>query len=134
MGYYRFIEALLAGRPITVYGDGSQRRANTYVADVVTALLRAEERFTRGSVYNVGGAEEVSALEVIALLEELTRCRAILQHGPTRPGEQARALADTRLASERLGFVPRTSLRDGLAAQLDWQRAGRAAPQTVAVS
>jgi nucleoside-diphosphate-sugar epimerase len=122
MGYYTFVEGLLTGRPITVFGDGEQRRGNTYVADAARAVLLAAERFRRGAVYNVGGGEEVSANEALALLEDLTGRRAEVVRGPVRPGEQRRTLADTRRAREGLGFAPATPLREGLAAQVAWQR------------
>jgi nucleoside-diphosphate-sugar epimerase len=123
MGYYLFIDSILHGRPITIFGDGTQRRGNTYVADVVRATLLAHERFEPGSIYNIGGAEEVSAIEVIAQLEEIIGRAAGRPHRPARPGEQQRALADTSRARERLGFQPLTPLRDGLEAQVAWQRA-----------
>ncbi len=123
MGYYLFIERILQGRPITVFGSGDQLRGNTYVGDIVRATQLAHQRFTPGSVYNIGGAEEVSANQVIALLQDIIGKEAIVQHGPARPGEQSRALADMRLAREQLGFVPATSLRKGLEAQVAWQRA-----------
>jgi UDP-glucuronate 4-epimerase len=122
MGYYQFVDRLLGGRPLLVYGDGEQLRGNTYVGDIARAVRLAAERFRRGSVYNVGGAEEVSANRVIAILEELTARTATIERGPDRPGEQRRTLADTRRAQADLGFVPRTPLRDGLAAQVAWQR------------
>lgn len=133
MGYYQFIDRLLTDRLITVYGDGTQRRGNTYVGDIVRAFLLADERFERGAVYNVGGAEEVSANEVLALLEELTGRRARVEYGPHRPGEQRRALADTTLARERLGFTPGTPLREGLRAQVEWQRTLEGIPADPAV-
>jgi len=58
---------------------------------------------------------------VISLLEEITGKRAVVQHCPARPGEQQRALADTRLAQEHLGFIPRMPLKEGLIAQVEWQ-------------
>jgi UDP-glucuronate 4-epimerase len=122
MGYYIFIDNILHDRPITVFGDGNQLRGNTYVADIVRATLLAHSRFERGSVYNLGGSEEISANQVIALLEEITGKRAEVTYGPARPGEQQRALADTTPARERLGFVPQVPLREGLAAQVEWQR------------
>ena len=123
MGYSIFIERLLGDQPITIFGDGRQLRGNTYVADIVRATLLAHERFRPGAVYNVGGAEEISALQVIELLEEITGRRARLKFGPARPGDQRRALADTTRAREDLGFVPTTPLRDGLAAQVAWRQA-----------
>jgi UDP-glucuronate 4-epimerase len=122
MGYYQFVDRLLGGRALLVYGDGEQLRGNTFVGDIARAVRLAAERFQRGAVYNVGGAEEVSANRVIAILEELTGRTATIERGPVRPGEQRRTLADTRRAQAGLGFVPQTPLRDGLAAQVDWQR------------
>jgi nucleoside-diphosphate-sugar epimerase len=128
MGYYKFVEGLLSGRPVTVFGDGEQRRGNTYVADAAWAVLLAAERFRRGAVYNVGGGEEVSANEALALLEGLTGRRAEVLRGPERLGEQRRTLADTTRAREELGWAPATPLRDGLAAQVAWQRELYGAP------
>jgi UDP-glucuronate 4-epimerase len=123
MGYYIFIDHLLHGRPITVWGDGNQLRGNTYVGDIVRATILAQQRFIPGSIYNLGGAEEISANQVISLLEEIIGTRAVVEHGPVRPGEQVRALADTTLARQQLGFTPQMPLREGLAAQVAWQRA-----------
>jgi nucleoside-diphosphate-sugar epimerase len=122
MGYYIFIDSILNDRPITIFGDGNQLRGNTYVADIARATLLAHREFERGAIYNIGGSEEISANQVIALLEEITGKRADVQYGPARPGEQQRALADTRLAQAKLGFVPQMPIREGLAAQVEWQK------------
>lgn len=123
MGYYLFIDHMLRGQPLTVFGTGDQLRGNTYVGDIVRATQLAHQRFEPGSVYNIGGAEEVSANQVIALLEDIIGQRADVRNAPSRPGEQSRALADMTAARERLGFVPQMSLRHGLEAQVAWQRA-----------
>lgn len=122
MGYYIFIENILNDRPITIFGDGNQLRGNTYVADIIRATVLAHNKFERGAVYNIGGSEEISANQVIGLLAEIMGREAIIVYGPARPGEQSRALADTGKARERLGFIPQTPLREGLAAQVEWQR------------
>lgn len=122
MGYYLFIDGILNERPITIFGTGNQLRGNTYVDDVVRATMLAHECFTPGSIYNIGGAEEVSANHALALLQDIIGKKALTEYGPERPGEQTRALADTRRAREQLGFAPMTPLRDGLEAQVNWQR------------
>jgi len=122
MGYFVFIERLLKEQPITVFGDGTQLRGNTYVGDIVRATLLSSEQFERRAVYNVGGSEEISAIQVIGLLEAIMGRTAKVEYGPARPGEQQRAVADTRLVRQKLAFEPGTSLRDGLAAQVAWQR------------
>jgi nucleoside-diphosphate-sugar epimerase len=122
MGYYIFIDSILHDRPITVFGDGNQLRGNTYVTDVAHATLLSYLNFERGAVYNLGGSEEISANQVISLLETITGNRADVRYAPPRPGEQSRTLADTTLARERLGFVPSVSLLDGLTNQVRWQK------------
>lgn len=122
MGYYLFIESMLRGRPITVFGSGDQLRGNTYVGDIVRATQLAHQRFRPGTIYNIGGAEEVSVKQVLVLLEEILGRKAQVQFAPARPGEQSRALADTTLARKHLGFVPGMALRQGLEAQIAWQR------------
>jgi UDP-glucuronate 4-epimerase len=122
MGYHIFIDKMLRSLPITIFGDGNQLRGNTYVADIVRATVLAMAQFRAGAVYNVGGSEEISANQVIDLLEEIIGVRAAITHAPARPGEQRRALADTTRIREQLGFTPQMPLRSGLAAQVAWQR------------
>lgn len=122
MGYYLFIDRILRAQPISVFGNGDQLRGNTYVSDIVRATQLAHQRFQPGTIYNIGGAEEVSVNQVLALLQEIIGKPAQVQFGPPRPGEQSRALADTTLAREQLGFVPTMPLAQGLEAQVAWQR------------
>jgi UDP-glucuronate 4-epimerase len=109
MGYYIFIDSILHNTPITVFGDGNQLRGNTFATDIARATMLAYERFERGAIYNLGGSEEITGKQ------------ANLHYGPERPGEQSRALADTTLARQRLGFTPQMPLREGLARQVEWQ-------------
>jgi len=128
MGYTIFIDNILHGRPITIFGDGNQSRGNTYVSDIVRATILAHQHFHSGTTYNIGGSEEVSANQVVCLLEEIIGMEAVIQHTPARPGEQQRALAHTALAQERLGFMPHVPLREGLMAQVAWQRRQMGSP------
>lgn len=122
MGYHLFIDHILRDEPIVVWGDGTQLRANTYVADIVQANLLASSHFRRGTIYNIGGGEEVSANGIITLLEGIIGKRAMVTHGPPRLGEQQRTMADITHARKHLGFTPTVPLFDGLEAQVAWQR------------
>lgn len=122
MGYYIFIDSILHGKPITVFGDGNQLRGNTYATDIARATELAHLNFRRGAVYNLGGSEEISANQVISLLEGITEKKADVRYAPPRPGEQSRTLADTTLARQYLGFAPQVPLMEGLTNQVNWQR------------
>jgi nucleoside-diphosphate-sugar epimerase len=122
MGYYRFIDALLKGQPVTVYGDGLQRRGNTFVEDCVTATAAALAA-TPGEVYNVGGGETATVWEILGKLEKLLGCRAVIRREPARPGDQRFTGADTSKLCRHLGWQPRVGLEEGLARQVAWQQA-----------
>ena len=79
----RFVQQALHQRPITVYGDGSQRRCFCDVRDVVRALLGlAECPAATGRVFNIGSEEEVSIVELAGRIKEKTNSRSIIQKIP----------------------------------------------------
>ncbi len=125
MGYNIFIDAILNGKTITIDGDGTDSRSNTFVLDCVQGLVLAfaQPEQSKGQTFNIGGGHEVNVLQVLAMLEELSGKQAITTHGPRRAGDQRRTVADTTKARALLGYDPQTTVLDGLRAQLAWQRA-----------
>jgi nucleoside-diphosphate-sugar epimerase len=77
--------------------------------------------------YNVGGGEEATMLETIAILEELAGRELEVRRHPAVPGDQRRTKADTSLIRSELGWEPSTTLRDGLRAHWEWAAARVAA-------
>ena len=128
MGYTIFVDRVLRGEPITIFGDGEQTRGNTYVLDAVEATVLAARRGRHGQVYNVGGGESRSANWIVETIQRLAGRDVEIVHGPARPGEQRDALAVTTKAQRELTWEPRTSLEDGLRAQIDYQRPSLPAP------
>jgi nucleoside-diphosphate-sugar epimerase len=121
MGYYHFIDALLKGETLTIFGDGLQVRGNTYVDDCVAATLAALSA-QPGETYNVGGGEAVSVWDVIGRLEKIIGRSARIQRQPVRDGDQRFTLADTSRLTRHLGWRPRTTLDEGLRRQVAWQQ------------
>jgi nucleoside-diphosphate-sugar epimerase len=121
MGYYCFIDALLHGRPLTVYGDGEQTRGNTYVEDCVAATLLSLAAPV-GETYQVGGGEPASIWQVLRTLETILDTCADVTHEPARPGDQRVTLADTSKLRRHLGWTPHTPLAEGLRQQVAWQK------------
>jgi UDP-glucose 4-epimerase len=121
MAFRKFITALLAGRPVTVYGDGLQTRDFTFVADAVAANLLAAEHGRPGSVYNIGGGARVTVRECLELLVRLTG-QGSIRTEPRQDGDVTHTYADTARARAELGFVPAVGLAAGLERQVTWQR------------
>jgi len=127
MFFRRVCERLADGGLFEIYGSGEQSRSFTYVADVVDATRAAMERAPAGATYNVGGGEEATMLEAIAVLEHVSGRALQTRHRETAKGDMARTKADISRIGTELGWQPRTSLRDGLAAMWSWTAARVAA-------
>ena len=127
MFFRRVYEALLSGCPFELYGSGAQSRSFTEVGDAVGATVAAMERAPAGAVYNVGGGEESSVLESLALLERLSGRTLELRHVDEAKGDVRRTKADVSRIRAALGWEPRTSLEDGLARMWSWASARVAA-------
>ena len=121
MGYHIFIEALLDGRPITVFGDGEQSRSNTYISDCVGGTIAAIEGAATGEIYNIAGGEELTLNEAIRAIADAVGVEPQIVHGPPRPGDQRRTYADTSKARAAFGFEPTVGAAAGLRAQVAWQ-------------
>jgi UDP-glucuronate 4-epimerase len=129
MAFARIISALLSGHPFSVYGSGEQSRDFTFVDDAVEATIAAMERGPDALVYNVGGGSETTLNGAIALCETFAGTRLDVVNEPVARGDVRRTGADTTLIRSQLGWRPKTSLAEGLAAQL---AAARAASGTAA--
>ncbi len=115
----RFIAAAKAGEPLKVYGDGAQSRCFCLVHDVVEALVRLQKNESaRGEIFNIGGTEEVSILELAQLVVETLGSKSKIE---LIPYDQAYApgFDDMRRRKPRVeklercvNFKPRTTLRD----------------------
>lgn len=127
MAYHIFIEALLDGRPITIFGDGEQSRTNTFVTDAVAATVAAIDRGEVGRIYNIGGGEPITVNKALEVLAGHLGIRPEIEHVSERQGDQRHTKADTTRARLALDFRPRVGPGDGLRAQADWQRSLRAA-------
>ena len=128
MALRRLCEAALGGPPFRLYGDGTQSRDFTHVADAVEATVRAVTAPAPGALLNIGGGHEVTMGVTIRMLERLVGSKVPVVSSRTEPGDVRRTAADTSLARVRLGWQPQVSLPDGLRTQFDWVRDRRSIP------
>jgi UDP-glucuronate 4-epimerase len=127
MAFTPMLEALAAGTPFRLFGDGSVSRSFTYVADAVAGTIAAMTRGRAGEIYNVGGGEATMS-EAIAVAERVAgRELAIERHGAA-VGDVRRTRADVAKAGAELGWAPTTGLDKGLLEQWRWVAARFPAP------
>ena len=112
----------LAGDKLPVYGDGMQIRNWLYVADFCTAIDVVLERGESGSVYNVGGPDELPNIEVVRRILSLSGGgESMIDYIEDRPGHDLRySLASNRV--EALGWRAETSFDEGIEMTYDWYR------------
>lgn len=125
----RFIAQALAGRPLTVHGDGSQTRCFTYVDDIVAGTIAAAGcPEAAGGIFNLGNRRETSIRELAQLILDLSGSQAgmvFIPHeefyGPHYE-DIPRRVPDLRAAEQILGYRPQVSLEDGLRRTLTWYK------------
>ncbi len=137
-GPYQFPEKLLPlmthcaleGKPLPVYGDGQQIRDWLYVEDHCRAILEVLEKGTVGQVYNIGGHNEKTNLDVVQTLCHILDEKVpdsphrphkkLISFVEDRPGHDRRYAIDTSKIQNQLGWVPRESFETGLRKTVSW--------------
>lgn len=111
-----FLNKLLRGEPLQIYGDGGQTRDFCYVGDVVQALLAAGSvPRAAGETLNVAHGRPTSLLELVERIGAAVGAEPDVRRLPARAGEIRDSLADLTRTRQILNFTPRTSLDEGLA-------------------
>jgi UDP-glucuronate 4-epimerase len=127
MAYWLFTEAILAGRPIKVFGGGNMSRDFTYIDDVVTGVIAAVDAPAVAGeaihrIYNIGGGSPVPLLEMVDILERLLNKKARIDFMPAPPGDVPATCADISAIASDFGFQPTVPLEEGLKRFLEWFR------------
>jgi UDP-glucuronate 4-epimerase len=137
MALFRFVEQMLAGRPIDVYGEGRMRRDFTFVGDVVDAVIRIAdrapkmgERLANDSLsevapfrtVNIAAGEAVQLIDFVRAIEGATGIVAELNMLPMQKGDVVATQADARLLGELIGPMQHTSVADGVRQFVEWYR------------
>ena len=109
-----FCVAALRDDDLTIYGDGKQTRSFAYVDDIVEGIVRMMNAENLIGPVNIGNPDEFTILELASLAIELARSNSKVAFQPARPDDPTRRRPDISLAKARLGWSPKTPLRQGL--------------------
>lgn len=125
-----FITAILSGRRPTVFGDGTQSRDFTYVANVVQAnLLAADRPGVAGRVFNAANGKSITLLELLAAINQVLGTRVEPEFAPPRPGDIRESMADIAAARSLLGYQPQVDFSTGLKRSIEYYRMICGAPR-----
>ena len=129
----KFLLRCLAGKPMVIFGDGTQTRDFTYVSDSARGIILAgTAKAAVGRTINLGSGSELTVNDLARTVAEITgRPDAAIVHDEPRPGDVLRLYADMSQARSLLGYEPRIPLADGLRQLLSWYRAQNVSPEVL---
>lgn len=139
MAYFKFVEAILAGKPIDIYNHGDMKRDFTYVTDLVRAIrllidvppppVEGRSEAVEGDslspvaphrIVNIGNSAPAGLLDFIAAIEHALGRKAERNLMPMQPGDVAATWADASLLQRLTGYCPRTTIQEGVANFVEW--------------
>ena len=127
MAPWLFTDAILNGKPISVFNNGEMQRDFTHINDIVEGIVAAADRILRkpaetAPIYNLGNNSPVMLLDFIAAIEKAAGRKAIMEMRPKPSGDVLRTFADISLAERDLAFRPKIALSEGIADFVAWFR------------
>jgi UDP-glucuronate 4-epimerase len=140
MAFFTFTRHIIEGRPIQVFNHGHHSRAFTYIEDIVDGIVSATDQPAAADpdwdsaapdpatsdapfrIYNLGGETPMALNDYIAEIERAVGKAAIKEYLPMQPGDVLDSTADISLAARDLGYRPKVSVAEGVAAFVAWYR------------
>lgn len=138
MALFKFIEAILAGKPIPVFNNGNMVRDFTYVDDIVEGVIRVLNQPAQPNsewdghspdpasstapyrIYNIGNSKPVDLMRYVEVLEQCLGMKAIIDFQPMQPGDVPETYADTSELQKAVGYKPSTPIEIGVRKFVDW--------------
>lgn len=122
MAYFSFTEAILKGLPIEVYDAHQMKRDFTYIDDIIKGTIAAIDLGAAHELFNLGNNQPVALLDFIAVIEQTLEKRAKIKHLPMQAGDIPVTYADISHSTSKLGFVPSTTILEGIPRFVSWYK------------
>jgi nucleoside-diphosphate-sugar epimerase len=117
-----FVDKLLKGQNITIFGDGEQTRDFIYVKDVISANILALQSIEKSAqVFNVGTQTNITINQLLSILQTQLKTSIVSSYQPSRAGDIKHSCANTSKLKETLQWNPQFSIEQGLTHYLTWQ-------------
>jgi len=123
LAIHKFTRAIIEGRPIDQFGDGSTRRDYTYIDDILQGILAClEYEGPLCDVFNLGENQTTTLSELIAVIEQAVGKKAQINRMPEQPGDVPLTYADITKAQRLLHYRPATKISEGIPKFVEWFR------------
>lgn len=119
----KFTDAILNGRQIDRFGDGSTARDYTFIDDIVAGVMAAfHYTDTDFEIFNLGGSATTTLSVLIEIIEDATGKTADIRQMPDQPGDVPRTYADVSKSAAILGYGPKVPIREGIRRYVEWRK------------
>lgn len=129
MAVWKFTEAILCGKPLTLFANGNLKRDFTYIDDVAEGVVRVGDQLPTTSesgapyrILNIGNHAPVVINDLVAALERITGNKASRVNAPHQAGDVEATFADTSAIEALVGFKPSTPIEEGLRKFVEWYK------------
>ena len=122
MAVWKFTEAFLNGKPLTLLAASNLQRDFTYIDDTVEGIILALTKFdaVKNHTINLAFGEGTRLVDLAKSLKRLLKSKSDVTLSPSRTGEVVRYVADITKAREMLGYDPKVSFKDGIQKSVEW--------------
>lgn len=124
LAIHKFINLMLEGKEIPVFGQGDTQRDYTYIEDILDGILRSIDYVFLGKkfqVFNLGESQTISLAQMISTLEKTLGKKAVKKSLPMQPGDVNRTFADISKSKKMLKYNPKTDFETGIKKFVDWK-------------
>ena len=125
MAISKFVQLLLNGEKIPMFGDGSTLRDYTYIDDIVNGVIRSLDKAKGYRIYNLGGQNPIRLDNLIDIIGKATGVKPRIEAHPDQPGDVRITSADCTLANKEIGYEPIVTLPEGVRRYVTWHRLHR---------
>ena len=120
MAMFIFAKNIISNKSIPVYNNGDMRRDFTYIDDIIHGTKRAIEKNYKCEIFNLGNNKSENLMDMISIMEHSLSKKAIVDFQPIQPGDVKDGWADIDYSFSKLGYQPKTDIKEGIPKFLKW--------------
>lgn len=122
MALFLFTDAILKDKTLQIYGEGKMQRDFTYVDDIVSGIIASVDKNYPEEIFNLGCGRQEELMDFISMIEKACGKEGKKEYLPMQPGDVRASLANISHAREKLGYNPKTQIKDGIPKFVTWYK------------
>ena len=122
MAMFIFTKNILEGTPIPVFNNGKMKRDFTFIDDIISGTRSSIDKNYKCEVFNLGNHKNEDLLYMIDIIESELGKKAIIDFMPMQPGDVKESFADIKYSKEKLDFIPKTKINEGIPKFIHWYK------------